>query len=52
MKKQYAKRIAIELNQLGLSHKFEATEFYEDSYLGCEGRCKSTDDCWVVKVAE
>jgi len=52
MKRQDAERVAIELNQLGLPHKFEAIEFCEDQYLSCEGRCKSTDDCWTVKVVE
>jgi hypothetical protein len=52
MKKQDAERVAIELNALGISYKFEAIEFCEDQYLGCEGRCKNTDDCWIVKVDE
>jgi hypothetical protein len=52
MKRQDAERIAIELNGLGLSRKFEAIELCVDLYLGCEGTCKSTEDCWIVKVAE
>jgi hypothetical protein len=52
MRRQDAERVAIELDQLGISYKFEALEFCEDQYLGCEGRCKSADNCWIVKVVE
>jgi len=61
MNKEDAIRIAAELNNLkigsdrnnkGLPYKFEATENCEDPYLNCEGRCKTTDHCWMVKIDE
>jgi hypothetical protein len=52
MRKQDAERVAFELDQLGISYKFEEIEFCEDPYLSCEGRYKSTDNCWIVKAVE
>lgn len=36
MRKQDEERIAIELDQLGISYKLNEMEFYDDEYLGCE----------------